>query len=311
LLDGNNSYCFGQEVCKDLPATNKVMDLLKNARSKSGNWPSQIYISKKDPYVEILKAICSGLNLLMTDLPPKEFKPLVKEFSDSFKQFKQGERQIKNEHLSPADQEELEAFTPDTYGPCTCGSGKKFKFCCKDGFKEIVLAMCAAQDGYLEQALRHMKEAEIKIGTTAEILCRYAICWSFSNRENSTKYLNEALKLNPNHPRTNYILGIESVQDGNFEAAITFYKRAIEHYPKEDKVHLNETYNNLGTVFYKTKNYIEAKAAWENALVLLPKDVMVRNNLIECIYDNPDVPKEIRVISPFILKFIERESRSR
>lgn len=307
LLDGNNGYCLGQESSKDLPATEKIIELFKGAHTINGRWPKQVLISKKDPYIEILKSICDGLNLVMLDLPPKDFKPLVKDFADSFEQFRRGKKQTEHKPLSDADQKELDAFIPDSYGPCSCGSGKKFKFCCKSGFKEIAFAMCAAQDGYLEQALLHMKEAELKIGNTAEIQCRYAICWSFYDREKSSKHIIEALKLNPNHPRTNYILGIEAVAKKSYEEAIAYYEKAIENYPKEDKVHLNETYNNQGTAYFQLKNYTKAKEVWEKALVLLPTDRMVRNNLVECIYDNPSVPEEIKEITPFMKKFMERE----
>jgi hypothetical protein len=51
-----------------------------------------------------------------------------------------------------------------------------------------------------------------------------------------------------------------------------------------------------------------AKSAWEQALIMLPSDRMVRENLIEFIYDNPEVPEAVREISPFIRKFMERRS---
>jgi tetratricopeptide (TPR) repeat protein len=152
-----------------------------------------------------------------------------------------------------------------------------------------------------------MKEAELKLGITAEVQCRYAICWSYFDREKTNKYLTEALLLNPNHPRSNYILGIEASEKNNFEEAVLYYQKAIDNYPAEDIVHLNETYNNQGTAFYNLKNYNKSKEAWEKALLLLPTDRTVKKNLIECIYSNPDVPKKIREISPFVKNYLKRE----
>ncbi len=122
----------------------------------------------------------------------------------------------------------------------------------------------------------------------------------------SQEFLDEAIKLNPKHPRTNYILGIEAVDAEEYDKAIVFYQTAIDNYPLEDKFHLNETYNNQGTAYFELKKYKEAKEVWEKALVLLPLDQMVKDNLFEFIYENPDVPKGLREISPFMKKYLMR-----
>ena len=88
-----------------------------------------------------------------------------------------------------------------------------------------------------------------------------------------------------------------------------FYKTAIEHYPKDDTFHLNETYNNLGTAFFNLKKYQDAKESWEKALVLLPSDRLVKANLVKYIYKNREVPEPLREISPFIEKFLISTSR--
>jgi len=239
-------------------------------------------------------------------LPAKDLQPHIRPFQESFKQFNSKGQSSPPDELSEVEQEELEAFIPESYGPCPCASGKKFKFCCQKAFKDITFAMCAAQEGRLDEALNYMKQAEGKVGRTAEIVCRIGICWSFFDEKKSDDYIKEAFKLNPNHPRTNYILGIEAVADEKYQEAIAYYQTAIDNYPPEDKFHLNETYNNLGTAYYQLKKFKEAKEVWEKALVLLPSDHMVKRNLFEFIYENPSVPKSLREISPFIAKCLSR-----
>jgi hypothetical protein len=39
------------------------------------------------------------------------------------------------------DQESTKKFIIDRYDPCPCASGKKYKFCCKKIFEEIIHAM--------------------------------------------------------------------------------------------------------------------------------------------------------------------------
>jgi hypothetical protein len=307
LIDAYSGFCFGQEISVDLPASSKIVGLLKTAYSQGDKWPKQILILKSDPFVDTFQAICKGLHIPLKELPTKDLKPFVKSFQDSFRQFRKGAPpNISSGPLSQTEQEELKAFVPESYSPCPCASGKKFKFCCQKAFKDIVFAMCAAEEGDLNEALRYMKQAEGKVGRTAEILCRYAICWSFFDMDKCQEFLGETVQLNPKHPRANYILGIEAVADGEYDKAVAFYQTAIENYPKEDKFHLNETYNNLGTAYYELKKYEKAKEVWETALVLVPSDKMVRKNLFEFIYENSVVSKDLRVISPFIKKYLDK-----
>lgn len=306
LLDAVTRHCLGMELSKELPSSLKVIELIEGAIKKYNARPKAIAILKADPLAEVAEAICKGLEIPFQTLTKKEISPLVEEFAASFKKFKIGSDTTLPEEES-ISKEEFQAFIPETYGPCPCASGMKYKFCCQKIFKNIVNAMVEAQNGNLDKALFHMKEAEEKVGMTSEVLCRYGICWSFFDRSKSDEYFKQSQKLNPNHPRTNYILGIEAVEKKKYLEAISYYQKAIDNYPTEDKFHLNETYNNLGTAYYELKDYKSAKEAWEKALVLLPSDRMVLGNLREFIYENPSVPREIRVMSPFIQKFWSRK----
>jgi tetratricopeptide (TPR) repeat protein len=307
ILDAKTGHCFGMETSKDLPSLSKILSLIKNSCSQAGTTPRSILILKKDPLTEVVSAICAGLKIQFNTAIQKELTPFTIEFSKSFKQFKMGNQaQPTDPEYDEISKEEVESFVPETYGPCPCASGQKYKFCCQKAFKDIVFAMCDAQDGHLEKALFHMGQAESKIGTTAEILCRYGICWSFFDRKKSDEYLAKALEKNPNHPRSNYIFGINYVEKKDYRAAVKYYQRAIENYPPEDKFHLNETFNNLGTAYYEQENFQMAKESWEKALVLLPNDRMVISNLFEFIYNNSSVPLETRAISPFIEKYLKK-----
>lgn len=304
LLDANSGFCFGIETLLDLPSAKAITKMLKKACEQVGKWPEKILISKKNPSVETLGVVCDDLDLIMQELPDKDLRPFVSEFSNSFSKFKTGQNYFDDELAPEVVSEKLEDFIPDSYSLCPCASGKKFRFCCQTAFKDITFAMCAAEEGHLEESLHHMKEAENKVGRTAEIVCRLAICWSFFDEEKYLEHLNEAIAINPNHPRVNYLFGIDAVAAKKFDLAVIYYTKAIENYPAEDKFHLNETYNNLGTAYFNLKNYKQAKGSWEKGCVLLPSDRMVKENLFEFIYDNPDVPAPLRKISPYMKKFL-------
>ena len=311
LLDAYSMHCFAQELSVDLPTPSKIINALESAILKSKTKPQQVLISKSDPFIEDFKAICKELEIPMAEHTNKDLLPFVKPFKDSFQQFQKkstqsAQQSMKTEMRSEVEQEELKAFVPDSYSLCPCASNKKFKFCCQKIFKDITFAMCAAEEGQLKEALKFMNAAEEKVGRTAEVVCRTAICWSYYDLEKFRLLLKEAIKINPKHPRLNYILGIEAVTAEEYDKAILLYQTAIDNYPHEDKFHLNETYNNLGTAFFKLKRYKEAKEAWEKGLVVFPTDKMTKNNLFKYIYDNPTIPKDLQEISPFIKKYLDK-----
>jgi tetratricopeptide (TPR) repeat protein len=302
LIDAANGHCLGQEISKNLPSSSQILNLLKKACFDSKAKPKNIFILKKDPLSLVVEEIAKSLNISFKALTQKEIHPYTKDFSEGFKQFKYNQQP--NFEEEDVTQEELKAFVPETYGPCPCASGKKYKFCCQKTFKEITFAMCEAQEGNLDKALFHMKLAEEKMGLTAEILCRYAICWSFYDQKKFKEYLKKALAENPNHPRSNYIMGIESVAKKKYSKGIEFYQKAISNYPSEDRFHLNETYTNMGTAYFELGNFVMAKESWEKALVNLPTDRKTKENLVNFIYQNPVVPKAVREVSPFIKKYL-------
>lgn len=306
LLDAFSGYCFCVKMSKDLPTLSDLINLINEAKEKAQTLPQKFLILKKDPSAETLEKITQELHLEFLALPQKDLNPYIKDFRNSMRSFKKDDKSSHYSIISDQEQEEIDLFMPSPYDFCSCASGKKFKFCCQKGFREIIFAMAAAQEGKLEEALFHINEAESKIGRTAEIVTRLSILWSFFDKNKSDAFLAEAQTLNPNHPRLNYLLGIEAKEKNNPSLAISFYQKAIEFYPKEDRYHLNETYNNLANAFYDLNRHQEAKDAWEKALTYFPSDDVSKNNLLEFIYNNPLVADDIRTLSPFMKRFFKK-----
>lgn len=191
--------------------------------------------------------------------------------------YRQFREQLKNNHRD-SNEAALKAI-PKSYDPCTCVSGKKFKFCCKPIFDYLVEAMCAAEDGLTEEALKWMSKAEQIVGNTAEVLCRKAIVYSFSDKQKYSEYLQKCLEVNPRYPRAHYLQGIDFRNKGDCESAIAAYRRAIQYYLPTDHYHLNEVFNNLGSVYHEMGKHSEAIEAWQIALDYSPTDQTALRNL--------------------------------
>lgn len=283
LMDVFSSYVFGQVFASgELPDSEEVGNLMKHAFSMKNNWPRIFFFPKLDPAEQIFKAYCKKQGIPFKVEPLVCFENIIAHFKKSFSE----------NFYSPMSMPQI--LVPDSYDPCWCASGLKFKFCCKRIFKEISSAMIAADDGNFEEALEWMEKAESKVGQTAETLCRYAVVFSFFDQSKSDEYLKRCLEKSPIHPRANYIMAINLNEKGDLNGAVKAYKKAIENYPKTDTYHLCEAWNNLGVTYYNMENYAEAKNAWETALLYLPEDEMAMNNLNDLIYDNPTVPDAVK-----------------
>lgn len=215
--------------------------------------------------------------------------------------YNQTDHDLSHDEIQAAQQ-----MLPDSYDFCSCASGKKYKFCCKPIFREIVMAMNEAEEGHAKAGLEWIKKAREVVGETAEILCREAIVYNYTDKQKFRELLKDCLERYPNHPRANYVHGLELKQEGKLQEAAIAYQKAIDSYPKTDHYHLNETYNNLGSVLHDLKDYGAAKAAWEQAVVLLPSDRVAKENLVNCIYADPTVPAHLRVMSPFVRRFFQK-----
>lgn len=296
------------------PSPAHVRSLLNQASVAIRKTPSRLLISKSDPFLDVFREEGLKVGLKLEETPASYLENILEPLKNSFAENFPSYATIPDSHFEDwADADDKEAarsFIPDTYSACPCASGKKFKFCCKPGFNDIMLAMAAAQSGYTQEALKHIAKAKQTLGETAEVLCREAVVFSFTDLKKSNEIQVRALKVDPKHPRANYIRGLTLKNAGAFDEAILAYQTAIENYPKSDRYHLNETYNNLGSAFFEKGEFIKAKSAWEQALALLPADKVVRQNLREFIYGNLELPNSVREISPYIERFLNRTKRN-
>ncbi|MDP3981362.1 MAG: hypothetical protein Q8Q33_08130, partial [Chlamydiota bacterium] len=297
LMDIASGYLFEFVIILDeKPSSDEIEKLMRKAYEKQRSWPDIFYCPQNDPAKDMFAKIAVEKGIFFKSAPASVFykitDPLKESFNDHLAPPESEAQRDKMKDVSEEDRIMARHLVPDAYDPCPCASGKKFKFCCKPIFPEIVDAMVSAEEGKTKEALEYMDKAKAKAGETPEILCRYAIVYAHADRQKYCEYRDKCLALDPNHPRVNYLLGIDFKEKGDYKGALKAYKIAAQNYPSGDRFHLNEVWNNIGTVYYELRDYRHAREAWEMAVYYIPEDKLARDNLEQLIYDIPQVLKK-------------------
>ena len=304
LLDAASGYVFGHLLVLDeVPSARETRALFKKAYKEKYQWPTKLIATKLDPALEIFRAQADAAGFSLEVVPTTYLEDIILPIQEGYDAFRANGTSVVPRG-SKEEQQEAHSLVPDSYDPCSCASGKKFKFCCKPVFHQIIGAMCALEEGRQKEAVQWLDKAKGKVGETAELLCRYAIVYSHDSNAKFHEYLQRTLEKNPNHPRAHYLLGLDHSEHGRIKDAAAAYERAIECYPATDKYHLNEAWNNLGNVYYGDNRIQEAKGAWEKALTYAPHDEVTRRNLQQFIYDDDSLSDELRTPSPFVARLL-------
>lgn len=257
--------------------------MLKVAKAKS--CPDKIVIAKGDPAEPLVYKSAHKLRINFESCSALYLEEYLIPIRQSFGEYVFSPSSLLySNNATTSDIEDARLMIPDSYDFCSCASGKKYKFCCKAIFCEIMEAMVAAEEGKFEEAIKWINKAKSIVGETAEVLCRESLIYGFFDAEQSYSLLEKCLVIYPNHPRANYLRGINLKQQGDLPGAINAYKTAIANYPETDHYHLNEVHNNLGSAFYGMGDLVNARISWEKAVLFMPKDDMARQNLTEFIY---------------------------
>jgi len=316
LLHFPSGYCLGSlNVVTTEPLASEVEEFLLKAFKENRGWPPKVTLPKGDPAESIFRSVLDKYQVRVEVQPKAALLSYTQEFKSGLGEFAFSPAALTC--LTPSDEitmEEIEAAKagiPDSYDPCPCASGNKYKFCCKRILREVMMAMVLLEERKFLEALEHLKNAEKRVGRTAEVLCRLAIVYHSFDPEKYEQTLQECISKFPSYPRAYYLRAIEFSEQGKKKEAIESYERAIQNYLPSDKYHLNEALNNVGKIYFEQGEFTKAKSAWERAFLLLPSDTVVKENLVFCIYTNETVPEAIRKPSPFVLHFMKERKEGR
>ncbi|MGH7169458.1 MAG: tetratricopeptide repeat protein, partial [Gemmataceae bacterium] len=131
----------------------------------------------------------------------------------------------------------------DSYDPCTCGSGKKFKWCCQAIFAGINRAWDQDAAGQHEVALRMMDDVVREHEGNPEAWGQKArLLASQGKIEDAEKTLQKAFDLNPNYPAGLLLRASIRFQEGEIPGALLLARRAAEAYDPKAGIYLSEVY---------------------------------------------------------------------
>lgn len=167
----------------------------------------------------------------------------------------------------------------DLYEPCSCGSGKKFKWCCHPIFTNINRAWEQETSGQHETALRLMDEVVREHEGNPEAWGQKArLLYSQGKVEDADKALQKAFDLNPNYPAGLLLRAYIRFQEGETPGALLLARRAVEAYDPDARPQLAEVYLLVFECEMRMNRPVAARAALRLAQRFAPGEEEVNKS---------------------------------
>jgi tetratricopeptide (TPR) repeat protein len=102
------------------------------------------------------------------------------------------------------------------------------------------------------------------------------LCITVQDIDGSFKYLQQAMRINKNHPKVLFQMGILFFSIGKFNDAVEYFNRALQQNEKSSSI-----YRYLGLCYQNLGNLIEAEKYFSKALLTDPNDLDIKSRLDE------------------------------
>jgi tetratricopeptide (TPR) repeat protein len=161
----------------------------------------------------------------------------------------------------------------DSYSPCPCGSGKKFKWCCEPIYATIARAFDQEANGQHEAAARIMDDLVKEHGSNPEAWGKRAeLLYHHGKIEEAEKSLEEAFKINPNYPWGLLLRGIVRFQEGEIPGALILARKAADAYDPAAHDYLARVYSLIFECEMSLNRPVAARAALRSVMRYDPAD---------------------------------------
>jgi tetratricopeptide (TPR) repeat protein len=150
----------------------------------------------------------------------------------------------------------------DLYAFCSCGSGKKFRWCCQPIDAALRRAFDQEARGQHETALRLMNELVVAHPGNPEVFGQLArLLHAQDKAEEAENALQKAFDLNPNYPFGLLLRAEFRFAEGELPGALLLARRAAEHYHPEAHDYLAHAYWIIFECEWKLQRPVAARAA--------------------------------------------------
>jgi tetratricopeptide (TPR) repeat protein len=168
----------------------------------------------------------------------------------------------------------------DPYEPCTCGSGKKFKWCCQPIFVHINRAWEQEAGGQHDRALLVMEAVARENQGNPEAWGQLArLLFAQGKNEEAERALQKAFDINPNYPAGLLLRASIRYQEGEARGALLLARRAAEAYHPDARPHLAEAYYLIFQCEMRMNRPVAAHAALRLVMRFAPGEEEVRKSL--------------------------------
>jgi len=153
-------------------------------------------------------------------------------------------------------------MTRDPYAICSCGSGKKFRWCCQPIDAEVRRAFDQEAQGQHDTALRLMNELVAANAGNPEVYGQLArLLYAQGKGEEAENALEKAFLINPTYPFGLLLRAVFRFQEGELPGALLLARRAAEYYHPEARDYLAEAYSIIFECEMKLQRPVAARAA--------------------------------------------------
>ncbi len=170
---------------------------------------------------------------------------------------------------------------PGRNDPCQCGSGKKFKQCCKDKQNSTNQNQINAKPSLTDRMHQIMQSA-----------------WAYKNQGNFAQAelaCHQIIQVQPNHADALNLLGVLMLQDGRVDIATEYFKRAVHIKNKNP-----EFFSNLGLAFHEQGLLKEADKNYRKAIAIAADYVDAYYNLHAVLLNQDDLEPAIKCLRKVI-----------
>jgi tetratricopeptide (TPR) repeat protein len=194
----------------------------------------------------------------------------------------------------------------DSYSPCPCGSGKKFKWCCQPIYDRINHAWEQEANGQHDAALAALQQVTRDHPGNPEVWGQYARMLRLHQRlEEAEQALEKAFAINPNYPYGLLLRALFRSEEGEATGALILARRAVDAYDPEAHPFLADAYFLISQCEHQLQHPLATRAALKLAAHHAPEVEEFRTALDDLFGPQARVPECVRKDYTFLPSSVE------